>query len=290
MKTIWSVILIFLLSFCTSCSEQALLNNLSAKDSIEVLVILNQYGIPAKRVAIAQGRVEKYQVIVEEVYSPRALEILHSYGLPREAEESIESFTEPKGFVPNTTELTALRLDYALGMQLERTLVALKNVVDVKTIVRSNFKFRKGSDRAEPPSASVLIRYTSNSDKLPFSLNTVRQIVSQTVPGLPAEDVRITVSKVNIGTSENNSGMTTFGPFGFRIAEQDRSIVRTQILLAMMSCLVLGIIVGVLLYSLYSMRKNSHKRAVRKETTVLKNSFLLEGAIRSPSKGERSRK
>jgi type III secretion system YscJ/HrcJ family lipoprotein len=251
----WGLLLILVCSSFGCSNEKELLTGLSEKQSVEALVVLGKEQISAERYTTGSGRGGSYRISVSPRDFDRALAVVHEYGLPRTDGPQLEEFLRPQSFAPSSPGISQLRLDYALGLQIERTLVALPGVVDAKVMVRSNLD--AGSSTADKKSAAtVVLRYDSPSNNLPFSAKDVRQIVADAVPDINPESVQLQLSKVytlsenSFFSSSPEGGVAVVpltkihGLFNFRVADEDRRKALLQMVIYLFAFCFCGIAIG----------------------------------------------
>ncbi|MCB0345646.1 MAG: hypothetical protein KDD66_11050 [Bdellovibrionales bacterium] len=272
----------------TACSREELIDNLSQRESIEVLSLLNQSGIHAERQKNSRGSESKYTIYVSNGDKQQATDVLHRYGFPREVEESVESLTRQHGFVPNPAQLNEVRLDRALAAELERLLGAVSGVVDAKVIVRSNLA--TDGDESKPR-ASVVVRYVSSAGKQPFTDDQVREMVANSVPGLSADSVTVSVSRIfgpgeggSIMGSDRINPLETLEPFEFQVPNSQRSDAQRQVALLAVVFAAVGLVLGIGFG--WSAGKRRTERALRRLSGPAENDnfFIESGSPKKPGK------
>ena len=279
---------LLVLSGCTE--RQELLSGTDGYQSIEILVALLRSGVDAHREKLTSGTSERYRITVSEKDYPRALELLKESGLAektRDVDSEIDSLIQQKGFTPNSQDLANIRLDQALGLRLERLLVALPGVVQAKVLVRAYLQqVVRAGDPPAKPAASIVLRYTSQTGNLPFAATEIRDLAVQSVPGLDPADVKVTTLRVVLpGSSslfaslqdESKSG-PSFVPlhklFLFRVPEEDRKIALLQIMFYLVAFCAAGLGAGVF-WGAHRTRQQIKKR-VRRSTGDVTRSLFLE--------------
>ncbi len=285
---------IYIALFLSGCEQQAILSNVDSRQSIEALLALSENGIHAERIKLGTGRRESYSISVDESDSVSALRVLHEYNLPRTDSESFDSITQSKGFVPNSPEIDALRLDHALASEVERLVGVLPGVVEARAIIRSQLtaskrsKSKKSVEKTkEGPSASLVIRFSGSEGEPPFSVVTVRDIIAQAVPGLLPENIGVTLTRISLGeittlgATSSNQPLSKITPFRFHIPASEKRLAKFQLLGTMIMCVTVGLLIGVGVMSFLRRRNKVQSQPSRRETTLLKRDFLIEGGIRS---------
>lgn len=276
--------LILGLSACGN--EVELHSKLDAEQSVEVLVALNRAGIQASRESVSSGRNESYRVLVPSANYQSALEVLHEFGLPSKNKESVDQLLNPRGLFPSSPELSGLRVDHVLALEIERLLEGMPGIASAKVIVRSrsleaNPRMFKRNENA---SASLLIRYSAlGKSQLPFSIEEVKKIVLKAVPDLLAENISISVSKIKVGSNFSDEALQSgqlrkVSPFAFRVPEQDYLRAKYQLigilLLICFAGILLGSVVGAIL-----MRRSIVRRI--NNSTFNDGSLFLEASLES---------
>ncbi len=223
-----------------------------------MLIALRSAGISGERTANGSGKAATYSVKVNRSELGRSFEVLHEYRLPRTDEESFETLTGGDDLIPNVAAMAQLRLDRALALELEHGLALLPGIADVRVVLRSHLV--AGAVPSLPtdgkpvtPTASVFIRYVARSGNQPFSVDDIRQRVVDSVPGLAAERVSVTASRVVMSTSDTTLGREEAGgpivqlsvvePFSILVPEQDhRRVLQVIAGLLLMFSLTSGVV------------------------------------------------
>lgn len=279
MRQYFSTLILLLAPLLVACSNsQELLGNLDTQQSIEVMVALGRSGLQADRIKTSSGRNERYQIIVHRSEYSKALQLLHEYGLPKGESDSIESFTRPSGFTPNTPEISSLRLDHALELRIERMLAALDGIVEARAVVSS---VNSNDASSSGPAASVILRYTSPDQNLPFRLEEAQQMVARAVPGMSVDQVKIQTSRVVLPEVQgSNANLVRVFPLGIRMAVEDKEYFLFQLLALCVGFALSGLVVGAY-WSAWSWRR-AQQRAQRQRARSLSGdaarSIFIEAA------------
>jgi len=278
-------LIVVTLLFLSACSAgEELVSQLSIQQAIEIVVVLKKAGIQAEMEKSASGRQTQYGVFVAGSDRSNALRVLNEYHLPRKEKESFETLTSSDGFVPNLRELSQLRLDRALGVEIENALAGLDGVVEVRALVRSNLvKDTLPESNGEQPasSATVMIRYESKSGVQPFSVDEVKETIARAVPGLPLANVNVTATRVFVSNADGGSaaGMDGKGniiplapvkPFSFLVPATDQTRVRSIISALLGGFALTGMLVG---WSFARARKPKGPPPKAVRTAMLEASF-----------------
>lgn len=126
----------FILLLClTGCSEEQIVGEIDQSQANQIVAALSQHGVVAHARKSGMGG-SKYAVYVSDSRYSLAVSLLQAHQLPREKQASFSELTTAKGFMPVSSEIESLRLDHALGLEIEEKLRALTKVADVKVAVR----------------------------------------------------------------------------------------------------------------------------------------------------------
>jgi type III secretory pathway lipoprotein EscJ len=239
----------------SGCGDRELLASVDSRQSVQVLVALHDSGIEAERERSA-GRNESYSITVSEKDYSRALRVLKEYQLPNDPRPTVEELTRAHGFAPTSAELSMLRLDRALGAQVEELISRLPGVVDAVAVVRSHFRLKgRTTELDEAPSASLTIKYSSVAERPAFTEEEVINLVSQAIPGLTKEHIQVRATKAHVlggsyvKSSLANSlstaqGLEPLAPFLFSVDRSEKRFAQIFIVIIAMICSVCGIIIG----------------------------------------------
>lgn len=173
----------FLLLILTGCGREKLIGGLNQKQATEIVATLSSQGIVSK-MSQERGARSGYSVEVSAGDYSLSISILHALGLPRDTSSTFKELTEQRGFLPNTREIEAARLDYALGAEIEEKLKVLNGVESASVIVRSSL-IKQGD-----PSASVII---STSGDMSLNPSDVVKVVTMVVPGLQSDRIAVLI-------------------------------------------------------------------------------------------------
>lgn len=268
-------------ALAVGCIQEELIDSLSQRESIEVLAVLQRSGISAEREKTSRSA--GYSVLVSAGDKQRATEVLHRYGFPREPEESVEELTRQHGFVPNPAQLNQVRLDRALAAEIERLLVALGGIIDARVVVRSNLAESDGDGQPGQAKASVVVRYMSSAGKQPFSDEQLRQMVANAVPGMSADAVTVSVSRVlapddgGLLSGDRVNPLETLEPFKFQVPNSQREQAQRQVALVVVIIAVAGIFLG-LAFGWIAGKRRGEQSVRRIAGSEQDESFFIEAA------------
>lgn len=265
--------------FCACDSTHEIASNLTAKQSIELVVALNRNSVTASREQSGGGRNANYNVFVGLGNHIRALEIMHEYGLPRAIDDSLEQITRPRGFVPNTPQLAQLRFDHALELRVERAVLSFPDVIEARVVIQSTtpsgvFGRKKEVERG----VSLVVRFLNAEAKTLAVLSQIQELVAKAVPGVDADavDVRSVIARISVDGNKQD-GLVQLRPFSFRVPRAERSVAGIQILVMFGAFCFFGSLLGI------AWSTKMHSRQRRRMRTVIGNegerSMFLEASL-----------
>lgn len=270
----------FCLCFILACNNsKEILSSLNSRQSIQSMVVLADAGISVQREKTGQsGKGEKFSLFVPENQYLHAIRLVNEYNLPKTQDTDIEVCTSRQGFVPNPPELSSLRLDIVLEKKIEQMLNDWIGVLDSRAIVRSNFRIINiDKKESEPPSASVIIRYMSQSGVPSFTINEAKELVSQVVPGLLPENITINTIRVQIPSEPSLYGRSLAEPslrgpvplvllnplLRFYVPEAEKTRLLSSILLYLLLFCVSGLLIGFIWGSVRTSKKGIKKNLAK---------------------------
>lgn len=166
------------------CNEKLVADGQSLAEANEIVSVLADYGVHSESQRESGGRA-RYGVAVDSDDYVTALAVLQEKGLPKAAKSTFLDLTEPKGFLPPSREIEAIRLDYALSLNIEETLLNLPEVVGAQVLLR-----QAAVGKGEEPSVSVVLQV---NDPANVSSEEVLKIVRSAVSSISPERVDVIV-------------------------------------------------------------------------------------------------
>jgi type III secretory pathway lipoprotein EscJ len=239
-------ILTLAVAFC-GCGYEEVASQIDQRQANEIVATLASLGI--RSIAHAErGSGRTFRIEVHDNDYTLAVSILHAYDLPRSSGPTFEELTRPQGLIPNSREVEAARLDYALGVELAEKLGTLPGVERAHVVVRSNL-IRDD----QQPSASVTIE---NKRAATVNESDVRRMVQLMVPGISADRIALVAmtasprGAVLSGQGVENQGgkaiHTPLVPFlrYVQVAERDYLRLAIIVVLCILGAGGLGVLLG----------------------------------------------
>lgn len=216
-KTLVLLLILFSQLIIACAAKEEVASNLSIGQAIEVLLSLSHSGVSAQRLKTGTGKNEKFSIVVPADDYLKAIEILHEFNLPRKDTETLESLTAQEGFTPNIKQISELKLDRALAVEAERLILALNGIVDARVVIRSNlvssenFLGATSPERdANRPKATIVLKFNTSNENLPVEIEQkIKNIISQIVPTISADDILLTALRVNLDGEVRFGALTT---------------------------------------------------------------------------------
>ena len=259
------LILYFLLLFLISCeNSKEIAQNVSSSQSAQIVVALNRAGIQSERVKTSSGRKVEYKVHVANNDYARALEIITAYELPKNESKEFESLINDSSYL--SSDLSAIKVNRALSLELERLLIEFPGVISANVLVRASGDNNSIFGKSFEQSASIVIKYFTNQpSKIPFDKQQIVKVVEKALPGIKKENVALNLVKVdppnswlskNVGTSK----LKYVRPFAFRVPQEDLNRAKYQIIGVLVLICFAGFLLGGVSFLIW-LRKRYGNRA-----------------------------
>lgn len=187
-------LLLVLLALTTACDEKPLATVSTEAEAIEMIDVLREGGFDADKREVGEGETKKWSVVIDEGFFGEgdmgaAIQVLHDHGLPRPEDPPVES----GGFVPSETA-QRLQEQRRIRNDIERQLRGLPGVTSAIVTVVMPPSDQVYRIQPQPATASALVIY--KDDKPQFDEETVRNMVTRSVPELKPENVSVTTSRL----------------------------------------------------------------------------------------------
>lgn len=197
----WVFLIVLSLGLLVGCQQVALHQGLQEIEANEILVVLQQNGIEAKKEREVQGQEVSWKVSVGESEIAKARQILISNNLPRRRELGLSGVYKEKGLIPTPDEQKA-RFLLALKGEVINSLQKIPGVVDADVVlnVPTENEFAELDPSKKRPTASVVVR--TRNDELAAQTVTegkIQRFVANSVPNLDPNDVAVIVTRSDTG-------------------------------------------------------------------------------------------
>ncbi len=177
-----SVVAVIAVVVMTGCGSTPIAQDIAQNQANEIVALLADNGISsaARKSSGGQGR---YVVEVDAEHYTQAISLLHRAGLPGEPRRSFSDMVMPQGLIPNSREMESLRLDRALGVEIEEALQNHPGVASARVIVRSSFVKEGG----EPGVSAIVQRHVDAN----VNIEALTGIIARAVPGIAPERIMV---------------------------------------------------------------------------------------------------
>ena len=167
--------------------QSELYSNITESEANEMLAVLLQHGLGARKTAAGD---ERFNISVSEDEVLRALQVLREAGLPRTQRSTMGQVFARSGIVSSPFE-ERIRFVYALGEEVSGTLEQIDGVLAARVHIVLPEEPELGQE-LRPSSAAVFLKQRSNTD-LDFLIPQVRRLVSNAIEGVDYEQVSVTL-------------------------------------------------------------------------------------------------
>lgn len=162
------------------CSSTPIAQDIAQSQANEIVALLAENGISAVARKGTGGQ-SRYTVEVDAEHYTAAITLLHRAGLPGEEKRSFADLVAPQGLIPNSRDMEALRLDHALGAEIETALLNHPGIITARVIVRSSIVQERGE-----PAVSAVIQYRPEAA---VNREALGGIIARAVPGVRPDNV-----------------------------------------------------------------------------------------------------
>jgi type III secretion protein J len=164
----------------------------SEVEANEMIALLMERGILATKSA---GTEKTWDVSVKMEDFPNSVEILNSFGYPREDYYGVGQAFKKSGLVSSPTE-ERIRFMYSLSQDIAATISLIDGVTDaqVHIVLPDNDPF---SDNFYPASAAVFINYRPDSN-VEASVSKIKNLVMNSVEGLSYDNISVALFPKNV--------------------------------------------------------------------------------------------
>lgn len=206
---------LFIFLALVGCKRVELHHNLQEIEADEILVMLHQNGIEARKIKEVAGQEVSWTVSVSEKDLPKARQILISNSMPRRRELGLSGVYKEKGLIPTPDEQKA-RFLLALKGEIINSLQKIPGVVDSDVVlnVPSESEFADLDPVKKRPTASVVVK-TRNDERIAQTVTEakVQRFVANSIPNMDPNDVAVIVTRIDTGAAGFAPGPMPPTPF-----------------------------------------------------------------------------
>ncbi len=175
-----------LLFVLTGCGREVLLRDLTERDANEIVGVLYNSSIEAKKSSDAKGKT--FSVEVGSPDFARSVAVLRALGLPKSPRANLNEVFRSTGFAPTPFE-ERVRFLFGLAQEIERTISLMEGVLQTRVHVVTPDVGSKLVD-LQQSKASIFVSYDDRYD-IELLIPRIRKLVSDSIEGLTANRVEI---------------------------------------------------------------------------------------------------
>ncbi|MDO8643611.1 MAG: hypothetical protein Q7S00_01410 [bacterium] len=178
------------------CNATDLHHNLLESDADEILVLLHQNGINAKKEKEVSGQEVSWKISVPRPELPEARRLLVQNNLPRRRELGLSGVYKEKGLIPTPDEQKA-RFLLALKGEIVNSLRSIPGVVDADVVLNipKDDEFSLMDEEQKRPTASVVLRIGEDDPSNFVTEAKIQRFVANTVPNLDPNNVAVIITR-----------------------------------------------------------------------------------------------
>lgn len=208
-RTALLMIVVFTVFVLAGCAKIDLYQNLAEEDANEILVLLSENGIKAKKKRQMTQNEVSYSIAVPEHDMVRARSLLVGHNLPRKKELGLTGVYKEKGLIPTPDEQKA-RFLLAMKGEIINSLERIPQIVDADVVLNVPIKDEFASaetKREQRPTASIVVKTKlTESGESPLSEAKIQQFVANAVEGLNPRDVAVIITYLPVEGGEPRPG------------------------------------------------------------------------------------
>lgn len=189
MKIILRVLAISCCLFLAAC-EQELLKGLDQRQANEVLAVLQQSNIPAKKQDMGKTG---YTIQVDQNDFARAVELLKIHELPSKARVEISEMF-PADSLATSPRAEKARLYSGIEQRLEQSLLVLPSVVKARLHISYDVDASTVRRQSPPAHLSVLVVYRNVDDETVL-INQIKRFLKNSLDSVDYDDISVVLAK-----------------------------------------------------------------------------------------------
>jgi len=188
---------IFFLLLClilTAC-DQELLKSLDQRQANEVLAVLQQANITAKK---QDGGKLGYSINVPQADFAKSVELLKTNDLPSKARVEIAQMF-PADSLATSPRAEKARLYSGIEQRLEQSLLVLPSVIKSRLHISYDVESSASRQETAPAHVSVLVVYR-NADDEAVLINQIKRFLKNSLQSVNYDDISVVLAKGNVET------------------------------------------------------------------------------------------
>ena len=170
--------------------EQELLKGLDQRQANEVLAVLQQSNIPAKKQDMGKTG---YTIQVDQTDFARAVELLKTHELPSKPRVEISEMF-PADSLATSPRAEKARLYSAIEQRLEQSLLVLPSVVKARLHISYDVDASTVRRQNPPAHLSVLVVYRNVDDETVL-INQIKRFLKNSLDSVDYDDISVVLAK-----------------------------------------------------------------------------------------------
>lgn len=191
-----------------SCNKsEIILEDLSQKEANEIIVLLSDQNIFAKKISFKDRKQTNFKIEVEQKDKQNALKTLLKWQLPKEKNTGLKEVYPPgsQALIPSKAEENA-RIVMAVQGEIEKLLHLIPNVIEAKVMISLPSPLEQSSQAAKSyKSAAVALTYNADAETKPLDEGEIKNLVASAVGGLLEEQVSVLMKQVSTKVIEDKT-------------------------------------------------------------------------------------
>ncbi|WP_176086018.1 type III secretion inner membrane ring lipoprotein SctJ [Martelella sp. HB161492] len=181
--------LILMLLVLTSCKE-VLNTGLSESEANQILSTLIQYNIDASKTQAKDGT---SQILVERDQFAYAVQLLDSYGLPKQKFTDVSQMFDKDGLVSSPTREWA-KLNFAQSQELASMIATIPGVTSAKVQLANPRQTNPFEDKPKPNVAVLVLADKNNIS--PDLVPQIKKLVANSVDNISYDNIGVVISPI----------------------------------------------------------------------------------------------
>lgn len=208
-----AVMLLFITTFVlVGCDSRILLENISQKQSLEIVNFLANNGIEVYPER-ASGSRDKYLIKVVGAYYFDAVGLLERAQLPKPEKQSADELLSSGGIFPQSREIEQLKLERIYASEIEELITKHQGVKQAEAVVRLS------SNTNQFPAVNLHLKVAPQAS---VQISQLIESISKIVPGVSKDQISVTADEVaNSEFSPSSDRSESFLGFA-KVSAEDR--------------------------------------------------------------------
>ncbi len=188
---------IFILLAWSACSNMPIYHDLTENEANEILVVLQDNHIEAKKIREEKSQQISWSVEVSTRDAAAARKVLVENNLPHKRELGFSGICKEKGLIPTPQEEKCRRI-LALKGEIINSLSRIAGVIESDVVLNMPeiSEFATETQGAKRPTASAVLRIRKNAEGMELTESKIQRFISNSVENLDPRDVSVVITYV----------------------------------------------------------------------------------------------